>query len=151
MKVILVKDVEGHGFTGDIIEVKDGFANNYLIPRGLALPATKGNVKHIEDILAQKRRKIEREKELARKTAEKIDGLVLEIKKQAGEGGKLFGAVTAAEVVGALKEKGIEEVNRKNIVFPHSIKEVGVYTIKVRLHKDIFAEIKIDVKSEKSS
>ena len=71
MKVILIKDVPGYGTFGDVINVKDGFANNYLIPRGLALPATEGNIKHVQDILKQKQRKLEREKTKAKEMAEK--------------------------------------------------------------------------------
>jgi large subunit ribosomal protein L9 len=147
MKVVLRKDLEGYGFMGDIIEVKDGFANNYLIPRGLALPATEGNVKHIKEILSQKRRKLEREKAKAKEIAKKLEGLVLEIKKKAGEGGKLFGSITATDVLQALKEKGIE-LERKNVVLRSAIKEVGIYTITVRLHREVSVDIKIDVKAQ---
>ncbi|RUM32078.1 MAG: 50S ribosomal protein L9 [Aquifex sp.] len=147
MKVILVKDVEGLGFFGDIVNVKDGYAMNYLIPRGLALPATEGNIKHIQTILAQKERKLLREKKKAQELAKKLEGMVIEIKKTAGEGGKLFGSVTAADIVNALKEKGIE-IERKNVVFYHPIKEVGVFPVKIRLHKDVEVDIKVDVKPE---
>ena len=147
MKVILTRDLEGYGFFGDIIEVKRGFANNYLIPRGYALPATEGNVKHVQEILRQRRRKLEREKKRAKELAKKLEGVVVEIKKPVGEAGKLFGSVTATDVVNALKEQGIE-VDRKTIVFPHPIKEIGVYPITVRLHREVSVEIKIDVKPE---
>jgi len=147
MKVILIKDVEGLGFFGDIVNVKDGYAMNYLIPRGLALPATEGNVKHVQTILAQKERKLIREKKKAEEIAKKLEGLVVEITKPAGEGGKLFGSVTPADVVNALKEKGIE-IERKNVVFYHPIKEVGVFPVKIRLHKDVAVDIKLDVKPE---
>lgn len=147
MKVVLTRDLEGYGFLGDIIEVKRGFANNYLIPRGYALPATEGNVKHVQEILNQKRRKLEREKKKALDLAKKLEGVLVEIKKPVGEGGKLFGSVTASDVAEALKEKGIE-VGRKSILFPHPIKEVGLYTITVRLHRDVSVQIKVDVKPE---
>ncbi|GAB6065206.1 50S ribosomal protein L9 [Aquifex pyrophilus] len=147
MKVILTKDVEGLGFFGDIVNVKDGYAMNYLIPRGLALPATEGNVKHIKTILAQKERKLLREKKKAEELAKKLDGMVVEIRKAAGEGGKLFGSVTANDIVEALKEKGIE-IERKHVVFYHPIKEVGVFPVKIRLHKDVAVDIKVDVKPE---
>ena len=147
MKVILTRDLEGYGFFGDIREVKRGFANNYLIPRGYALPATEGNVKHVQEILRQRRRKLEREKRRAEELAKKLEGVVVEIRKPVGEAGKLFGSVTATDVVNALKEQGIE-VDRKTIVFPHPIKEIGVYPITVRLHREVSVEIKIDVKPE---
>ena len=148
MKVILTKDVEGLGFFGDIVNVKDGYAMNYLIPRGLALPATEGNVKHIQTILEQKKRKLEREKKKAEELAKKLEGMVVEVVKPAGETGKLFGSVTATDIVNALKEKGIE-IDRKNVVFYHPIKEVGMFPVKIRLHREVSVEIKVDVKPEK--
>ena len=148
MKVILTKDVEGLGFFGDVVNVKDGYAMNYLIPRGLALPATEGNVKHIQTILEQKKRKLEREKKKAQELARKLEGMVVEIVKPAGETGKLFGSVTATDIVNALKEKGIE-IDRKNVVFYHPIKEVGMFPVKIRLHREVSVDIKVDVKPEK--
>jgi len=147
MKVVLTKDLEGYGFFGDVIEVKNGFANNYLIPRGYAVPATEGNVRHVQEVLRQKRRKIEREKKKAEELAKKLEGVVVEVRKPVGEGGKLFGSVTAADIVGALKEQGIE-IDRKNVVFPHAIKQVGLYTITIRPHRDVSVDIKLDVKPE---
>ncbi len=147
MKVILRSDLEGYGFMGDVIEVKDGFANNYLIPRGLALPATEGNVKHIRDILAQKRRKLEREKESAQKIAKKLEGTIVEVKRKVGEGGKLFGSVTVSDILQALKEKGFE-LDRKNILMKSGIREIGIHTISVRLHREVSVDIKVDVKPE---
>ncbi len=147
MKVILTRDLEGYGFFGDIIEVKNGFANNYLIPRGYALPATEGNIRHIQEVLKQKSRKLEREKKKAEELAKKLEGIVVEIKKPVGEAGKLFGSVTATDVVSALREKGIE-IDRKNVVFPHPIKEIGIYPLTIRLHREVSVEIKVDVKPE---
>ncbi len=147
MKVILIKDLEGYGFFGDIIEVKRGFANNYLIPRGYALPATEGNIRHVQEIIKQKQRKLEREKKKALEIAKKLEGMVIEIRKPVGEAGKLFGSVTTTDVVEALKEKGIE-IERKNVIFPHPIREIGVYPITIRLHREVSVEIKIDVKPE---
>jgi large subunit ribosomal protein L9 len=147
MKVVLTGDVEGKGFFGDIIEVKDGYARNYLIPRGLALPATEGNIKHVQEILRQRSRKLERDKKKAKEIAKKLEGLMIEILKPAGEKGKLFGSVTASDVVEKLKEQGIE-IERKMVIFPHKIREIGIYTIRVRLHRDVQVEIKIDVKPQ---
>jgi large subunit ribosomal protein L9 len=148
MKVILTRDLEGYGFFGDIIEVKDGFANNYLIPRGYALPATEGNVRHVQEILKQKRRKLEREKRKAQEIAKKLEGVVVQIEKPAGEKGKLFGSVTAADVVEALKEKGVE-IHRKMVLFPHPIREVGVFPVTVRVHRDVSVQIKVDVRPKR--
>ena len=147
MRVVLIRDVEGKGFLGDVVDVKDGYARNYLIPRGMALPATEGNIKHVQEILRQRRRKSEREKARAEETARSLEGMVLEILKPVGEGGKLFGSVTASDVVEKLKEKGIE-IERKMVLFPHKIRELGVYPITIRLHREVKVEIKIDVRAE---
>ncbi|HHJ64564.1 MAG TPA: 50S ribosomal protein L9 [Aquifex aeolicus] len=147
MKVVLIKDLEGYGFLGDVVEVKRGFANNYLIPRGLALPATEGNIRHVQEILKQKSRKLERERKRAQEIAKKLKDLVLEIRKPAGEKGKLFGAVTSADVVNALKEKGVE-LDRKNVIFPQPVRELGMFPVTIRLHREVSVEIKLEVKPE---
>jgi large subunit ribosomal protein L9 len=146
MKVVLIKDVPGYGTFGDIINVKDGFANNYLIPRGLALPATEGNIKHIQDILKQKKRKLEREKAKAREIAQKIDGMVIEIARPVGVTGKLYGAVTVSEIADKIKELAGVEVDKKKIMLKTPIKNVGRYNLTVKLHPEVSATITVDVK-----
>ncbi len=146
MKVILIKDVPGYGTFGDIVNVKDGFANNYLIPRGLALPATEGNVKHVQDILKQKQRKLEREKAKAQEIAEKIDGMVIEIARPVGVTGKLYGAITVSEIAEKIKEKAGVEVDKRKIMLRAPIKNVGRYNIPVKLHPEVSATIVVDVK-----
>ncbi|HIC09216.1 MAG TPA: 50S ribosomal protein L9 [Aquificales bacterium] len=146
MKVILIKDVPGYGTFGDIVNVKDGFANNYLIPRGLALPATEGNVKHVQDILKQKQRKLEREKAKAQEIAEKIDGLVIEIARPVGVTGKLYGAITVSEIAEKIKEQAGVEVDKRKIMLRAPIKNVGRYNIPVKLHPEVSATIVVDVK-----
>ena len=146
MKVILIKDVPGYGTFGDIVNVKDGFANNYLIPRGLALPATEGNVKHVQDILKQKQRKLEREKAKAQEIAEKIDGMVIEIARPVGVTGKLYGAITVSEIAEKIKEQAGVEVDKRKIMLKAPIKNVGRYNIPVKLHPEVNATIVVDVK-----
>lgn len=144
MKVILVQDLEGYGTFGDIVNVKDGFANNYLIPRGIAIPATESNIKHIKSILEQRSRKLQKEKEKALALAEKLKGLELEIQRQVGEKGKLFGSVTASDISNALKEKGFE-IDRKKIGLRSPIKDVGLYTITLKLHPEVAVDIKVNI------
>jgi len=146
MKVVLIKDVPGYGTFGDVVNVKDGFANNYLIPRGLALPATEGNIKHVQEILKQKRRKLEREKAKAQEIAEKINGLVIEIARPVGVTGKLYGAVTVSEIADKIKELADVEVDRKKIMLKAPIKNVGRYNLTVKLHPEVSATITVDVK-----
>ncbi len=147
MKVILAKDVEGWGTIGDIIEVKRGFARNYLIPKGLAYEATDSNIKMIQEVLRQKARKLEREKQKALEIAEKLKGLEIEIAKPVGTTGKLFGSVTSADIVEALKEKGIE-IDRKKVMLRSPIRNIGAYNIVIRLHPEVSETIKVHIVPE---
>jgi large subunit ribosomal protein L9 len=130
-----------------VINVKDGFARNYLIPRGIALPATESNLRHVQSILSQKQRKLQKEKEKALELAKKLEGLVLEIKHQVGEKGKLYGSVTSAEIAKALAEKGIE-IDRKKIVLAKPIRDVGIHTVSIKLHPEVEVQIKVDVQPQ---
>ncbi len=145
MKVVLIKDLEGYGVFGDVISVKDGFARNYLIPRGLALPATEGNLKHVQNILSQRARKLQKEKEKAQALAKRLEGLMLEIPRQVGEKGKLFGSVTSQDIAQALQEKGFD-VERKRVMLKNPIKDVGIYTVSLKLHPEVSVDIKVHVK-----
>jgi large subunit ribosomal protein L9 len=147
MKVVLIKELEGYGTVGTVINVKDGFARNYLIPKGIALPATESNLKHVQSILSQKQRKLQKEKEKALALAKKLEGLVLEIKHQVGEKGKLYGSVTNAEIAKALAEKGIE-IDRKKIALAKPIRDVGIYTVPIKLHPEVEVQIKVDVQPQ---
>jgi len=147
MKVVLIKDLEGYGVFGDVINVKDGFARNYLIPRGIALPATEGNLKHVRSIISQKARKLQREKEKAQELAKKLEGFVVEITRQVGEKGKLFGSVTPQDIAQALKERGFD-IDRKKVMLRNPIKDVGIYTVVLKLHPEVSVSIKVDVKPQ---
>ncbi|WP_448584261.1 50S ribosomal protein L9 [Thermocrinis sp.] len=148
MKVVLLKELEGYGSIGSVINVKDGFARNYLIPRGIALPATESNLKHVNSIISQKLRKLQKEKEKALALAKKLEGLILEIKHPVGEKGKLYGSVTSSEIAESLREKGFE-IDRKKIVLSKPIKEVGIYTVQIKLHPEVEVQIKVDVQPQK--
>lgn len=144
MKVILVKDVEGWGSFGDAIEVKRGFARNYLIPKGLAVEATEENIKHLQNLLKQKARKLEREKEKAIKLAKEIDGLEIEIARPIGVTGKMYGSVTTTDIVEKLKEKGFD-IDRRKIMLRNPIRNLGGYNVQLRLHPEVSASIKVNV------
>ncbi|MFN3975666.1 MAG: 50S ribosomal protein L9 [Aquificaceae bacterium] len=148
MKVVLIKDLEGYGVFGDVINVKDGFARNYLIPRGIALPATESNLKHVRSIISQRTRRLQREKEKAQELAKKLEGLVVEIVRQVGEKGKLFGSVTPQDIAQALREKGFD-IDRKKVMLRNPIKDVGIYTVALKLHPEVNVYIKVDVKPQK--
>ncbi len=147
MKVILVKDVEGWGTVGDIIEVKRGFARNYLIPKGLAYEAKDNYVKMVQEILKQKARKLQKEKEKAEELAKKLDGMEIVITRPVGTTGKLFGSVSTSDIAEALKEKGIE-IDRKKIMLRSPIRTIGAYNIVIRLHPEVSATIKVHVQPE---
>ncbi len=144
MKVILLKDVPSLGRAGDIREVKEGYAQHYLLPRGLAAPATTGNLQHLQE--TQKTAQ-EREARLLHQTTAlkaKLEALVVEVRARAGEGGRLFGAVTAQDIAEAITRKGIE-VSRKQVTLPEPIKATGFYKIPIALHPKARAMVEVNV------
>ncbi|BAT72513.1 large subunit ribosomal protein L9 [Thermosulfidibacter takaii ABI70S6] len=147
MKVILKEDVEGLGNAGDIVNVKDGYARNYLIPRGLALRATVKNVKALEKQREMILQRINKERKRYEAFAAKLAELKVVIKKKAGEEGKLFGSVTSRDIAEALESMGYE-IDRKKIVLEEPIKSVGNYTVKVKLPYQVEADLAIEVVPE---
>ncbi len=147
MEVILVEDVPHLGRAGEVVKVKDGYARNYLIPKGLAQAATKENLKALEERRRQLERRSTRELERARELAARIGEITCTIRRPAGAEGKLFGAVTSADIEEALKEMGIE-VDRKRIELPEPIKVTGAYTVPIKLHPEVTATLKLWVEKE---
>lgn len=144
MKVILQKDHEGLGRIGDVVRVADGYGFNYLIPRGIALPADEGNVgrmDHLKRVSEQKRRKALQE---ARSEADRINGTAISIRRKAGEEDKLFGSVTNRDIADALAAEGIE-VDRRNVILEEPIRSIGVFTVPVQVHRDVEARLKVYV------
>jgi large subunit ribosomal protein L9 len=144
MKVILIDEIRGLGTRGDVVNVKDGYARNYLLPKNLAREATPGNLKSVE----QERKKwallASKEQEQAQKAANAVKGTKIVVQKRVGESGQLFGSVTANEIADALTEKGFE-VDKRRIELPHVIKTLGVHDVEVRLYKDVTAQIQVEV------
>jgi len=144
MKVILTEEIRGLGTRGDVVTVKDGYARNFLLPKNLAREATTGNLKQIE----HERRKwallASQEKDAAQKAADKVKGAKVQIEKRVGEHGHLFGSVTANEIADALAAKGIE-VDKRRIELAQPIKSIGVHDVEVRLHRDVTAQIQVEV------
>ncbi len=147
MKVILKEDVEGLGKAGDIVNVKDGYARNFLIPRGLAIRATDKSVKSLEKQKKMILDRINKERKRLQQFAEKLSELTVTIKKKAGEEGKLFGSVTSRDIAEALEAMGYE-VDRKKIILEEPIKSIGNYTVKIRLASEIEAEVAVEVVPE---
>ncbi len=149
MKVILKQDIAKLGFINDTINVKDGYARNYLIPRGVAIQATEQNVKILAEVLKQKAHKEEKIRTDAQELANAIEAVKLTIGAKVGTSGKIFGSVNAMQVADALKEQGNIEIDRKKIVVDSDkIKEVGEYTAMVNLHREVKATLNIEVVAE---
>jgi len=148
MKIILKQNIEKIGQVGDVVEVSDGFARNFLITQGKATPFTVGNFKQIEYLKKREAEQIEGELKEVKELAEKINNISLEIKVKAGEEGKLFGSVTSKDIVEALlKEHGIE-LDKKKLNLKESLKKLGVHTVPVSLYKDITPQIKVNLVSD---
>ncbi|WP_227763044.1 50S ribosomal protein L9 [Zhaonella formicivorans] len=148
MKVILNKDIKSLGTRGAVVEVSDGYARNYLLPRGLAKEATAGNLKEIEMLKQKQERKKEEELMAAQETARKIEGKVLKITSKVGENGKLFGSITNKEIAEVLQAQYEVTVDKRKIELKENIKALGVYPITVRLHPQVSANLTVQVLGE---
>ncbi len=147
MKVILRQDVDKLGTMGDIANVKDGYARNYLIPRGFAYLATDGAMKRLEVEKRQYLKRMEEEKGKAEALAEKIVDVQISIAMKVGEEGRLYGSVTPQMIGQELALKGYD-IDRRNIVIEDAIKSLGVFDVKVKLHPEVVATLKVWVINE---
>ncbi|MBN1143531.1 MAG: 50S ribosomal protein L9 [Bacteroidales bacterium] len=148
MEIILKQDVPNLGYKDDIVTVRNGYAMNFLIPKGFAVSATGSTLKAHNEILKQRAHKEEKVKEEAQKIAEKLKDVTLSIGAKTSTKGKIFGSVNAIQIAEALQEKGFD-IDRKNITFKEDlIKEVGTYHAKVRLHKEVHVEIPFEIVGE---
>ena len=147
MEVILKQDISGLGYKNDIVKVKAGYGNNYLIPNGFALIANDSNRRLITENVRQMAHKAEKLKQDAVALAAKVGDFVVEIKTKAGESGKIFGAVTALQIADVLKAKGFD-IDRKRVILKDNPKQVGTYSAVLDLHKEVKHEIKVAVSAE---
>ena len=145
MKVIFNVDVKGQGKKGEMKEVSDGYARNFLLPKNLASEATTDNINALKLKEKAKANQIAKEKAAAMETAEKLSGIQVIIKAKAGNGGKLFGAVTSQEISKALKEQHGIEIEKNKIVMKDSIKNFGGYTVKAKLGHEISGNVSVMV------
>ena len=148
MELILKRDVENLGFTDDIVEVKNGYGRNYLIPQGFAVLATPSAKKVLSETLKQRAFKEKKAIEDAEKTAKKIAGLEIKISAKAGAGDKLFGSVSSADVADALAKEGIEIEKRYISVPGNTIKRLGQYEALIRLHRSVNVDFTFEVIAE---
>ncbi|MCD7776414.1 MAG: 50S ribosomal protein L9 [Firmicutes bacterium] len=137
MKVLLLADVKGHGKKDDIVNVSDGYARNYLIPRKLAAEATPAVMREVEERRAEKQRLIAEERKAAEATAEKLGGLLVKLSLKRGADGKIFGSVTAKDVCDALASQHSITLEKHKLVMPDPIKSFGTFDIKVKIYGDI--------------
>ena len=144
MKVILQENMENLGHIGDVVKVAPGYARNYLVPKGFAMPANEKNTKALEHAKRQLEYKKNKMLELAKGIVAKIEGLVLNLVHAAGEEGKLFGAVTNMELAEQLKAHGLD-IDRKKIVLTDPIKHIGEYSVLVKVQPDVTANLKVIV------
>lgn len=144
MKVILQENIENLGSIGDVVKVAPGYARNYLIPKGFVLLANEKNTKALEHAKRQLEYKKNKMTELAKALGAKIDAIVLNLVHQAGDEGKLFGAVTNMELAEQLKAHGVD-IDRKKISLADPIKQTGEYTVPVKIHPEVTAAFKVVV------
>lgn len=147
MEIILRQDYEQLGKTGDIVKVKDGYARNYLIPKGIAYIATKESKKRLENEIKLRSWRLEKEKRLAEELAKKLENVSCTIPVQVGEEDKLFGSVTSQNIAEALAGQGYE-VDRRKIQLDEPIKSLGIYSVPIKLHPDVTATVKVWVVKE---
>ncbi|HZP30508.1 MAG TPA: 50S ribosomal protein L9 [Acidimicrobiia bacterium] len=148
MRIVLREDVENLGRKGDLLEVADGYARNYLVPRGLAMKATRGVVQQAEAMRRNREAREVRERAHATDLAQRLSSARIEVKARAGEGGKLFGSVTAADIAEAVLAQTEVELDRRRIGLADPLKELGPVEVPVQLHSDVQAVLTVDVVAE---
>ncbi len=145
MKIILLEDVKALGKKGDIVDVSDGYARNFILPKKKGVEANAANLNTLKLQKANEEKVAQDNLDAAKKLAAELGKAPVEIKIKAGEGGKLFGAISSKEISAAVKEQKGLDVDKKKIVLDEPIKTLGVHTVKVKLHKDVATEMTINV------
>ena len=149
MKLILTAEVDHLGSAGDTVEVKDGYGRNYLLPRGLAIVASRGAQRQADDIRRAQESKSVRDLEHANEIKTAISGLAVSLPVKTHDSGKLFGSVTAGDIVAAIKKAGGPNLDKRTVHLPKAhIKSVGKHAVEVRLHPSVNATVSVDVVSE---
>lgn len=148
MKVILTQDVKKQGVKGQILEVSDGYARNYLIPQGMAEEANKTRLKEIQEKSVRETKQKDQEKNHAEQLKAKLDGQTVEIKAKTGSNDKLFGAVTSKEIADALQVRFGIKIDKKKIELGEAIKHLGEYSFKIKIYSSVQAELKLLITAE---
>ena len=142
--VVLQQDVQNLGKSGDLVRVRPGYARNFLIPRGLAMPATAGNMARIEDLRQKARARAVKELGQAQETAKKLESLSVKIARAVGEENKMYGSVTSKDIEEAFAAIGVE-IDRKKISLGEPIKTLGLSEVAIKLHHDVTAKLRVEV------
>jgi large subunit ribosomal protein L9 len=145
VKLILTHEVDNLGDPGDIVEVKDGYGRNYLVPQGLAILATKGAEKQVASIRRSREVREVRNLAEAKELAAQLATLEVKVASRSGSGGRLFGSITAADIAAAVLQAGGPKLDRRRIGLEHPIKSLGKYPLQVRLHPDVPATVNVEV------
>ncbi|MFC5730278.1 MULTISPECIES: 50S ribosomal protein L9 [Nocardioides] len=145
MKIILTQEVEGLGGAGDVVEVKDGYGRNYLLPRGFGIRWTRGAQAQADAIKQARSARAVRDEAHASEIKAKLEGNPVAVKVKAGQGGRLFGAVTTADIAAALGEAAGESIDKRTIVLGNPIKTLGSHNVSVKLHDDVSAAVALNV------
>lgn len=145
MKLILTHEVTGLGAAGDIVEVKDGYGRNYLLPRGLATPWTKGGQKQVDALTKGREVRAINDIEQAKSVKGRIEAMPVKVPAKAGQSGRLFGAVSNGDIAEAVKAAGGPELDKRKIEVKQAVKSLGSYEATVRLHADVAATLKFEV------
>lgn len=148
MRIILIQEVKNLGKEGDVVEVKEGYARNYLIPRKMAIEATPGNLSQIEKLRKKRALREAKELEEMKFLQSKVEGLVLEFSKKAGEKGKLYGSVTAREIAEAISKMIGFEFDKKYLELPEPIKDLGKHDVRINFGKGIHATVTVNILPE---
>ena len=145
MKIILTQEVDGLGAAGDVVEVKNGYGRNYLLPRGVAIRWTRGAQAQADSIQQARTSRAVRDEAHAADIKAKLEGGAVDLKVNAGQGGRLFGSVTAADIAAALGEAAGEAIDKRTIVVGNPIKSLGNHSVSVKLHDDVTASVALNV------
>ena len=145
MKLILTQEVEGLGAPGDVVEVKDGYGRNYLVPRGLATRWTRGGQKQVDAIVGARAARAVRDSDHADQLKSKLENGTVDLKVRAGAGGRLFGAVTTADIASALETVAGEGVDKRTIIVTQPIKSLGAHQVSVKLTDEVAAKVALNV------
>lgn len=148
MKVILLKDVKGLGKEGDLVNAKDGYARNFLFPKGDAIEATPSNLKKWKEEKAKEAERKEQEQEEALELKKKIESITVNIQGKAGEGGRLFGSITSKDIADALKAQHKIDIDRRKIELKDNIKSLGTTQVDVRVYAELVAKLNVNVKEQ---